>query len=42
MLLVHLFVCLFFARVSSCPLSLPLGVDGWLQFVIVAFPGLFY
>ena len=30
--LVPLFVC--FARVSFCPLSLPLGVGGWLRFVI--------
>ena len=38
------FVCLlfFFARVSFCPFSLPLGVGGWLQFVIVTLPGLFY
>ena len=34
MLVVHLFVC--FALVSFCPLSLPLGVGGWLRFVIVA------
>ena len=31
-----------FARVSFCPFSLPLGVGGWLRFVIVALPGLFY
>ena len=35
-LLVHLFVC--FVRVSFCHFSLPLGVGGWLQFVIVALP----
>ena len=35
MLLVHLFVC--FARVCFCPFSLPLGVEGWLRFVIVAY-----
>ena len=39
-LLVHLFVC--FERVSFCHFSLPLGVEGWLRFVIVALPGLFY
>ena len=37
---VHLFVC--FVRVSFCHFSLPLGVGGWLRFVIVALPGLFY
>ena len=31
-----------FERVSFCHFSLPLGVGGWLQFVIVALPGLFY
>ena len=40
MFLVHLFVCL--ARVWFCPFSLPLGVEGWLRFVIVAYPGPFY
>ena len=40
MLLVHLLVC--FARVCICPFSLPLGVEGWLRFVIVAYPGFFY
>ena len=40
MLLVHLFVC--FVRVHFCHLSLPLGVGGWLRFVIVDFHGLFY
>ena len=40
MLLVHLFVC--FARVGFCQFSLPFGVGGWLRFVIVALPGLFY
>ena len=39
-LLVHLFVC--FVRVSFCHFSLPRGVGGWLWFVIVALPGLFY
>ena len=34
------FVC--FVRVSFCPFSLPLGVGGWLWFVIVALPGLYY
>ena len=33
MLLVHLFVCI--VRVSFCHFSLPLGVGGWLRFVIV-------
>ena len=37
---VHLFVC--FVRVCFCPFSLPLGVEGWLRFVIVAYPGPFY
>ena len=32
----------YFARVSFCPFSLPLSVGGWLRFVIVALPGLFY
>ena len=36
MLLVHLCVC--FARVCFCPFSLPLGVEGLLLFVIVAYP----
>ena len=40
MLLMHLFV--YFVRVSFCHFSLPLGVGGWLRFVIVALPGLFY
>ena len=35
-----LFVC--FARVCSCPFSLPLGVGGWLRFVIVPYPGPLY
>ena len=39
MLLVHLFVC--FVRVSLCHFSPPLGVGGWLRFVIVALPGPF-
>ena len=34
------FVC--FVRVSFCRFSLPLGVGGWLRFVTVALPGLFY
>ena len=34
MLLGHLFVC--FVRVIFSQFSLPLGVGGWLQFVIVA------
>ena len=38
--LVHLFGC--FARVRFCPFSLPLGCEGWLRFVIVAYPGPFY
>ena len=38
--LVHLFVC--FVRVSFCIFSLPLGVGGWLRFVIVALPGRFF
>ena len=40
MLLVHLFVC--FVRVIFCHFSLPLGVGGWLRFVIVALPEFFY
>ena len=32
--------CDYFARVKFCPFSLPLGVRGWLRFVIVALPGL--
>ena len=40
-LLVH-FVFVYFARVSFCHFSLPLGVGGWLRFVIVTLPGLFY
>ena len=39
-LLVHLLV--YFARVDFCPVSLPLGVSGWLRLGIVALPGLFY
>ena len=40
-LLVHcLFVC--FVHVSFCHFSLPLGVGGWLRFMTVALPGLFY
>ena len=34
-----LFVC--FVCVSFCHFSLPLGVGGWLRFVIMALPGLF-
>ena len=30
-----------FARVCFCPFSLPLGVEGWLRFVTVAYPGHF-
>ena len=37
---VHLFVC--FVRVSFCHFSLPFGVGGWLQFVIVSLPTRFY
>ena len=38
---IWLFVC--FVRVGFlCPFSLPLGVGGWLRFVIVVLPGLFY
>ena len=37
----HTFVCLFCMR-YFCPLSLPFGVRGWLRFVIVALPKLFY
>ena len=40
MFLVHLFVSFVHAR--FCHFSVPLGVGGWLRFVIVAFPGLFY
>ena len=36
----HTFVC--FAHVCFCPFSLPLCVEGWLWFVIVAYPGPFY
>ena len=39
-LLVQLFV--YFARVSFCHFSLPLGVRDWLPLVIVTLPGLFY
>ena len=39
-IVVRLFVC--FARASFCPFSLPLGVGGWLWFVFVTLPGLFY
>ena len=35
----HALVC--FVRVSFCHFSLPLGVRGWLRFVIVSLPGLF-
>ena len=37
--LAHLFV--YVAGVDLCPSSLPLGVGGWLQLVIVALPGCF-
>ena len=40
MLLVPLLVC--FARVCVCPFSLPVGVEGWLRLLIVAYPGPFY
>ena len=40
MLLVHLFVC--FVRISFCHFSFPFDVVGWLRFMIVALPGLFY
>ena len=40
MLLVYLFVCS--VRVSFYHFSFPLDVGGWLRFVIVALPGLFY
>ena len=36
----HAFVC--FVRVSFCHFSLPPGNGGWLTFVIMALPGLFY
>ena len=39
-LIVHLFVC--FVRVSFGHFSLPLAFGGWLRFVIVALPGLFF
>ena len=39
-LLVHLFVC--FVRVNFCHFSFPFDFGGWLRFVIVALPGLFY
>ena len=35
------YICLFVLYVSFCHFSLPLGVVGWLRFVIVALPGLF-
>ena len=35
------FVCLF-CTYSFCNFSLPLGVGGWMRFVIMALPGLFY
>ena len=36
--------CTFFsfARVCFCPCSLPLGVEGWVRFVFVAYTGPFY
>ena len=37
---VHVFV--YLARVIYCPFSLPLGVGGWLQLLIVVLPGVFY
>ena len=36
----HLFVC--FERICVCHFSLPLGVEGSLRFVIVAYLGPFY
>ena len=36
----HLFVC--YVRVSFCHFSYPIGVGGWLQFLTVVLPGLFY
>ena len=39
-LLVHLFV--YFAHVSCCHFSLPLGVRDWLRLMIAALPALFY
>ena len=36
MLRVHLFVVCF-ARVCFCPFSLPLGVEDWLGFVLMAY-----
>ena len=37
-------VCLFvfFCTCCFCHFSLPLGIGGWLRFVAVALPGLFY
>ena len=40
MLIVHLFVS--YAHVSLCLFSFPPGVRGWLRFLLVALPGLFY
>ena len=31
----------YFARVNCCPVSLPLGVGGWLRLVIVTLPELY-
>ena len=41
--LVHVLLehCFCFVRVSFCLFSLPLGIGGWLRFVIVALPELF-
>ena len=33
------FALFCFVRASNCPFSLPLGVGGWLWFVMVALPG---
>ena len=41
-LLMHMFVCFVLVSFVICHFSLPLGVGGWLRFVIVAIPGLFY
>ena len=35
-------LCVCFAGVCFCPFSIPLGVEGWLRFLIVAYPGPFY
>ena len=40
MLLVHLFVC--FVCVSFSHFSRSIGIGGWLRFVTMELPGLFY